>query len=240
MSTILHRILDHTKKSANMIPPPKYTPRAQEEEEEEEVGSFNQHVDNNDIFADYSNREIGAPPPAYCRQANQPPPFPQAAEPNPQEQRNIANNRLLVPRIPSHLERAYPSRPHRANRPYRSANPFVQDVRAWNAHQVLQLNNHSNSNSSGGDVRVDSPRRAPRAPVPQRGGGYRSGGGVENYGLDGRPLESPKFACESEPCVFFFYLSYSILERRGDVHERSSRADFLSVAVSLYTARAGV
>ena len=40
--------------------------------------------------------------------------------------------------------------------------------------------------------------------------------------------------------VFFFYLSYSILERRGDVHERSSRADFFSVAVSLYTARAGV
>jgi hypothetical protein len=182
-----------------MIPPPKYTPTALEEE-----GSFNQHHhhhhhhhhnDNNNILLYDETTDITAPPPAYCRQANQPPST-HDAESNAQEQRNIRRNRLLVPRTPGHLQQAYPPRSHRAN-------SFAQDARAWNAYQLLNLNS---SNSSGG-ARVSNPMRAPQAVLP-RGGGHRSGGDVENYGLDGRRLDSPKFACESDLCSFF-YLSYS-------------------------------
>jgi hypothetical protein len=83
---------------------------------------------------------------------------------------------------------------------YQRANPFTDDVRAWNAYQVYTLNNLNRSRG----VRI-SVSRAPRGTVRGSGGGggYRSrGGDVENNDLHGRPLDSPKFACEFDRLDF--------------------------------------
>jgi len=79
---------------------------------------------------------------------------------------------------------------------YQRANPFTDDVRAWNAYQVNNLNNLERSRG----VRI-SVSRAPRGAVRGSGGGgeynrSRGTGDVENNDLRGRPLDSPNFACE--------------------------------------------
>ena len=162
-----------------MIPPPKYTRTAQE-------GSFDQNHHHNNFIDDESS-EIDAPPPAYSRQSNWATSRPDVQSAS--EEGSISGDRPIVrlPPISSHLQQVYPPASHRAAS--RRGNPFVEDVRAWNAFRVVNLNN----NSSRG-TRVGNSRSAPRH-------GYRSRDDVENDGFHGRPLRSPKYRCEFDLCL---------------------------------------
>ena len=162
-----------------MIPPPKYTRTAQE-------GSFDQNHHHNNFIDDESS-EIDAPPPAYSRQSNWATSRPDVQSAS--EEGIISSDRPIVrlPPISSHLQQAYPPASHRAAS--RRGNPFVEDVRAWNAFQVVNLND----NSSRG-TRVGNSRSAPRH-------GYRSRDDAENVGFHGRPLRSPKYRCEFDLCL---------------------------------------
>jgi hypothetical protein len=151
-----------------MIPPPKYTRTAEE-------GPINQHHHINSFIDDENDKIDAPPPPAYSSQANRAPSSQDAQHGS--EEGSIRNDWPLAPPVPS------PSQPQQAHPPAtRRGNPFVADVRAWNAFQVVNLN------SSNRAPRVGSSRalrtvltRAPR---------YRTRGDVEN---GGRPLRDPKF-----------------------------------------------
>ena len=116
-----------------MIAPPKYTRTAEE-------GSFNQHHNDNNFIDDESG-EIDAPPPAYSRQSNWATSRPDVQSAS--EEGSISSDRPIVrlPPISSHLRQAYPPASHRAAS--RRGNPFVEDVRAWNAFQVVNLNDNN-------------------------------------------------------------------------------------------------
>jgi len=153
-----------------MLPPPKYTRTAEE------------GAQNHNTIVDEENNDLDAPPPAYSRQGNRAPSS-LDVKPDPEES-SIRSDRPIVrlppiPSSPSRLQQLYLPRTNRTN-------PFVGDVRAWNAFQV------SNQNNSNGGARVENYSR-PLGTVPHHG--YRSRGDVEN--VHDRPaLRNPKFMCK--------------------------------------------
>jgi hypothetical protein len=146
-------------------PPPKYTRTAEE-------GPINQHHNSNSFIDDESN-DIDAPvapPPAYSSRA----PSSQDSQDaqHGSEEGSIRNDWPLVPS---------PSQPHQAHPPAtRRGNPFVADIRAWNAFQVVNLSSSNRAPRVGSSRALrTAPRRAPR---------YRSRGDVETAG---QPLRNP-------------------------------------------------
>jgi hypothetical protein len=147
-----------------MNPPPKYTRTA--------VGGSLSQDDSNSVDDD-SN---GAPPPAYSRQAchavlTQDYHAVSTSDAQHNAEEGNTSQRTTI----SRPQQAYSPASHRGN-------PFVEDVRAWNAFQVSNLNSMS--------VR----------PAPRHG--YRSRGDVENDGFHDRPpLRSPKYKRKFDFCL---------------------------------------
>jgi len=164
-----------------MLPPPKYTRTAEE------------GTQHHNTIIDDENNDLDSPPPAYSRQGDRAPSS-LDVQPGPEES-SIRSDRPIVrlppiPSSPGRLQQLYSPRTNRTN-------PFVGDVRAWNAFQV------SNQNDSNRGTRIENYSR-PLRTVPHHG--YRSRGDVENGGFHDRPaLRNPKFMCK---CV----------TQRGDLH----------------------
>jgi hypothetical protein len=159
-------------------PPPKYTRTAEE-------GPVDQHHGSNSFIDDENNDVDAPPPPAYSRQANRSPSGADAQHGS--DEGSIRNDWPLVTPVPS------PSQPQQAHPPAtRRGNPFVADVRAWNAFQTVNLNSGNRAPRVGSSRALRTvPSRAPRYRTRQ--------GDIESN----RPLRDPKVTRKFLPVLPF-------------------------------------